>query len=35
MSAKRLRRYEAPLLVKRETIPLVAADIYGTGDKKK
>jgi hypothetical protein len=32
MRTKRLRRYEAPSLVKRETIPVVAASLpdYGT-----
>jgi hypothetical protein len=30
MRTKRLRRYEAPLLVKREALPVVAADLYET-----
>ena len=35
MRTKRLRRYEAPLLVKRDTLPAVAAIIvYPTGYEK-
>jgi hypothetical protein len=30
MRTKRLRRYEAPLLVKREVLPVVAAHEIGT-----
>jgi hypothetical protein len=31
MRTKRLRRYEAPLLVKRESLPIVAAEHWETG----
>jgi hypothetical protein len=30
MRTKRLRRYQAPLLVKRESLPVVAAEPYET-----
>jgi len=32
MRTKRLRRYEAPSLVKREALAVVAADYVETGD---
>jgi hypothetical protein len=31
MRTKRLRRYETPLLVKREVLPVVAAEHWETG----
>jgi hypothetical protein len=35
MRTKRLRRYETPLLVKREALPIVAADWVETGKEEE